>query len=108
MYLHVFVHKKAIQKHNTVPTLHGIQSLLIIIIIILVAIFSMANSSSSLVAHATASSLNLQIQNITVKLDRDNYLLRRSTIISALETFDLESFILYPTHPPACNDRHLR
>lgn len=60
----------------------------------------MANSGQSLLAHATASSQNLQIPPINIKLDRDNYDLWRSTIVSALETFDLESFILKPNPPP--------
>ena len=62
---------------------------------------SMANSSSSLLtlANNNTSNLSLQLPPITIKLDRDNYSLWRSTIISALETFELESFILSPTPP---------
>ncbi|KAG4974229.1 hypothetical protein JHK87_031050 [Glycine soja] len=61
----------------------------------------MANSSSSLLtlANNNTSNLSLQLPPITIKLDRDNYSLWRSTIISALETFELESFILSPTPP---------
>lgn len=64
----------------------------------------MANFGTSLLAHATSTSttpaLNLQIPPIFVKLDRDNYPLRRSTVTSVLETFDLESFIS-DSNPPA-------
>ncbi|KAL4573553.1 hypothetical protein LXL04_020363 [Taraxacum kok-saghyz] len=54
---------------------------------------------------ASNSSLNFQIPSISIKLDRDNYSLWRSTIISALETFELETFeleafVLAPS-PPA-------
>uniref|UniRef100_A0A0R0GVF3 Retrotransposon Copia-like N-terminal domain-containing protein n=1 Tax=Glycine max TaxID=3847 RepID=A0A0R0GVF3_SOYBN len=61
----------------------------------------MANTSPSLLALAntTNSNLNLQIPSINIKLERDNYSLWRSTIISALETFELESFILNPAPP---------
>ncbi|KHN23713.1 hypothetical protein glysoja_046819 [Glycine soja] len=56
----------------------------------------MANSSSSLLTLANNNTSNLSLQHppITIKLDRDNYSRWRSTIISALETFELESFIL--------------
>uniref|UniRef100_A0A0R0FN86 Retrotransposon Copia-like N-terminal domain-containing protein n=1 Tax=Glycine max TaxID=3847 RepID=A0A0R0FN86_SOYBN len=58
----------------------------------------MANTSPSLLALAntTNSNLNLQIPSTNIKLERDKYSLWRSTIISALETFELESFILNP------------
>ncbi|KAG5069156.1 hypothetical protein JHK85_001533 [Glycine max] len=61
----------------------------------------MANSSSSLLPLANNNTFNLSLQlpPITIKLDRDNYSLWRSTIISALETFELESFILSPAPP---------
>ncbi|KAG4911961.1 hypothetical protein JHK82_052550 [Glycine max] len=61
----------------------------------------MANTSPSLLALAntTNSNLNLQIPSINIKLERDNYSLWRSTIIFALETFELESFILNPAPP---------
>ncbi|KAL4579868.1 hypothetical protein LXL04_016036 [Taraxacum kok-saghyz] len=54
---------------------------------------------------ASNSSLNFQIPSIDIKLDRDNYSLWRSTIISALETFELETFeleafVLAPAPPP--------
>ncbi|CAH9134290.1 unnamed protein product [Cuscuta epithymum] len=63
----------------------------------------MAASSSSILAlaHTTTSNLNLQIPSIHIKLDRENYSLWRSTVISALETFDLEDFILNPSPPSA-------
>ncbi|CAN1153111.1 Retrovirus-related Pol polyprotein from transposon RE1 [Linum perenne] len=51
-------------------------------------------------ASSSSSSLNLQIPPIAVKLDRDNFSLWHSTILSALETFGLESFALNPD-PPA-------
>lgn len=50
-------------------------------------------------AATTVSTLNFQIPAITIKLDRSNYLLWRTKIISALETFVLEDFILNPTPP---------
>ncbi|KAL4556265.1 hypothetical protein LXL04_038911 [Taraxacum kok-saghyz] len=61
--------------------------------------FSMANFGPSFLAQATSTSVyfNLQIPPINIKLDRDNYSLWHSTVISALETFDLESFIFNPT-----------
>ena len=64
-------------------------------------LLSMATSNLSLLALAntTTSNLNLQLPSINIKLDRDNYSLWRSTIINALETFDLESFILNPSPP---------
>lgn len=62
----------------------------------------MANTNQSLLALAntTNQNLNLQIPSINIKLERENYSLWRSTIVSALETFDLESFILKPSPPP--------
>ncbi|XP_019420746.1 PREDICTED: uncharacterized protein LOC109330937 [Lupinus angustifolius] len=62
----------------------------------------MANTNQSLLALAntTHPNLNLQISSINIKLARENYSLWRSTIVSALETFDLETFILHPSPPP--------
>ena len=62
----------------------------------------MAHPSSSLLnlAIANSSTLNFQIPSISTQLDRENYSLWWSTIISALETFDLEAFILHPRPPP--------
>ncbi|CAN0898512.1 Retrovirus-related Pol polyprotein from transposon RE1 [Linum grandiflorum] len=57
-------------------------------------LLTMANGSSS-------SSLNLQIPPISIKLDRDNYSLWRSTILSTLEIFNLESHVLKPDPPVA-------
>lgn len=51
-------------------------------------------------ATTNASTLNFQIPSIAVKLDRENYSLWRTTIIAALETFDLEEFVLNPSPPP--------
>lgn len=48
---------------------------------------------------ANSSSINFQIPSLSVKLGRDNYPLWRTTIISALETFDLENFVLAPNPP---------
>ncbi|KAL4587347.1 hypothetical protein LXL04_000216 [Taraxacum kok-saghyz] len=39
------------------------------------------------------------IPSISIKLEHENYCLWRSTIISALETFELESFVLAPNPP---------
>lgn len=63
----------------------------------------MASNASSLLSLATTtngSPLNFQIPSITIKLDRNNYSLWCTTITSALETFDLQDFILNPK-PPA-------
>nr|KAJ0195346.1 hypothetical protein LSAT_V11C700354490 [Lactuca sativa] len=63
----------------------------------------MAFSGASLLAHATSTSgaIALQLPPLTIKLDRDNYCLWRSTVLSALETFDLESLILKSDSPAA-------
>ncbi|KAL4587852.1 hypothetical protein LXL04_000726 [Taraxacum kok-saghyz] len=63
----------------------------------------MASGSSSILnlATTTASALNFQIPPINIKLDRNNFSLWRTTIISALETFDLEDFVLNPKPPSA-------
>ncbi|KAL5149582.1 hypothetical protein HKD37_13G036379 [Glycine soja] len=61
--------------------------------------FYLLNSCRRALANTTNSNLNLQIPSINIKLERDNYSLWRSTIISALETFELESFILNPAPP---------
>lgn len=50
-------------------------------------------------ATTTASNLNLQIPSITVNLDRSNYPLWHTTIISALEAFDLDDYVLNPRPP---------
>lgn len=47
-----------------------------------------------------SSALNFQIPSINIKLDRTNYSLWRSTVLSALATFDLDEFVLAP-NPPA-------
>lgn len=54
-------------------------------------ILSLTNSNSL---------LNFQIPSIRVKLDRDNYVLWKTDIVSTLETFDLESHIINPKPPP--------
>ncbi|CAN0845740.1 Retrovirus-related Pol polyprotein from transposon RE1 [Linum grandiflorum] len=48
---------------------------------------------------AASSSLTFQLLPITIKLDRDNYSIWRSTVLSALEMFELDSFVLAPTPP---------
>ncbi|CAN1165745.1 Retrovirus-related Pol polyprotein from transposon RE1 [Linum perenne] len=53
----------------------------------------------SQLAHSTSPSLNLHMPPITIKLDRTNYSLWRSTILSALEAYELDSFVLSPTPP---------
>ncbi|KAL4563173.1 hypothetical protein LXL04_027209 [Taraxacum kok-saghyz] len=50
-------------------------------------------------ATTTASTVNFQIPSIAIKLDRENYSLWRTTIIAALETFDLDDFVLNPKPP---------
>ncbi|XP_023748611.1 uncharacterized protein LOC111896874 [Lactuca sativa] len=62
----------------------------------------MASGSASLLNLATtisSSTLNFQIPPISIKLDRNNFSLLRTTIISALETFDLEDYALDPKPP---------
>ncbi|KAL4563108.1 hypothetical protein LXL04_027141 [Taraxacum kok-saghyz] len=51
-------------------------------------------------ANIASTNLNFQIPSISIKLDCTNYSLWRTTIISALECFDLDSFILNPSPPP--------
>ncbi|CAN1142502.1 Retrovirus-related Pol polyprotein from transposon RE1 [Linum perenne] len=50
-------------------------------------------------AKSSSSSLTFHIPPLTVKLDRDNFSLWRTTIVSALETFNLESFVFSPSPP---------
>lgn len=47
-----------------------------------------------------STNFSFQIPSINIKLDRQNYFLWRAVVVSALEWFDLDSFILNPT-PPA-------
>ncbi|KAL4574201.1 hypothetical protein LXL04_021027 [Taraxacum kok-saghyz] len=49
---------------------------------------------------ANSNPVNFQIPSLSIKLNQNNFSLWRSTIISALETFDLESFVL-SSDPPA-------
>lgn len=58
------------------------------------------NQQLLVAAHLTSLNLNFQIPPISIKLDRDNYTLWRTNIISALECFKLDSFNLNPTPPP--------
>lgn len=51
-------------------------------------------------ATTTTTNLNFQIPTIMIKLDRANYSLSRTTIVLALETFELEDFVLNPQPPP--------
>lgn len=69
-------------------------------------ISSVAIGSHSLLNLAVTSTytLNFEIPSIAIKLDRDNYVLWRTTIISDLEIFDLEDFILHPNPPPTTID----
>ncbi|GKE79580.1 retrovirus-related pol polyprotein from transposon TNT 1-94, partial [Tanacetum coccineum] len=55
-------------------------------------------------ATTTNSNLNFQIPTINIKLDRSNFILWRTTIISALETFDLQEHVLNPNPPPTTID----
>lgn len=55
-------------------------------------------TNQNLLGLATNSSF--QIPPLSIKLKTSNYCLWRTTIVSALETFDLESFVLDPK-PPA-------
>lgn len=48
-----------------------------------------------------ATNSTFQIHSLDIKLDHENYYLWHSTIFFALETFDLESFVLYPNPPTA-------
>lgn len=62
----------------------------------------MATNTSNLLHLATttnASTLNFHIPTINIKLDHNNYSLWRTTIISTLETFDLEDYVLNPKPP---------
>nr|KAJ0190963.1 hypothetical protein LSAT_V11C800427270 [Lactuca sativa] len=59
----------------------------------------MASNPSLLGLAADSSALNFQIPPISIKLDRNNYCLWRTTIKSALETFELDSFVLSPDPP---------
>lgn len=60
-----------------------------------------ATNQQFLVAVQIASTnLNFQIPPISIKLDCQNYSLWRTTIVSVLECFDLDSFILNPAPPP--------
>ncbi|KAL4573020.1 hypothetical protein LXL04_019813 [Taraxacum kok-saghyz] len=62
--------------------------------------FDMATGATNLLNLATTTSaLNFQIPAITIKLDHKNFSLWRTTIVSALEAFDLESFVLDPKPP---------
>ncbi|KAL4563316.1 hypothetical protein LXL04_027356 [Taraxacum kok-saghyz] len=58
----------------------------------------MAANNQHILGLATGSSF--QIPLINIKLETSNFCLWRTTIISALETFELESFILNPQPPP--------
>ncbi|KAL4575776.1 hypothetical protein LXL04_011862 [Taraxacum kok-saghyz] len=60
----------------------------------------MATNQFLLGLATTSSPLNLQIPPLSIKLDRHNYSLWQTTIISALETFELDTFVLSP-NPPA-------
>lgn len=46
-----------------------------------------------------STNLSFQIPSLSIKLDRANYPLWRTTIIYALECFELESFVLAPFPP---------
>ncbi|KAL4582600.1 hypothetical protein LXL04_007155 [Taraxacum kok-saghyz] len=54
-----------------------------------------------LAAAITSSNLNFQIPPIGIKLSKENYSLWKTTVIFALECFELESFILDPKPPSA-------
>ncbi|KAL4558041.1 hypothetical protein LXL04_036237 [Taraxacum kok-saghyz] len=62
----------------------------------------MTSSGPSVLAQASSTTgvVQFHLPQITIKLDRENFSLWRSTILSAVEAFDLESFILHP-NPPA-------
>ena len=62
----------------------------------------MAGNISHLLALANSSSsqINFQLSPIKITLDNENHCLWKTTIISALETFDLESHLLAPNPPP--------
>ncbi|KAL4589563.1 hypothetical protein LXL04_002471 [Taraxacum kok-saghyz] len=58
----------------------------------------MPNNNQHILGLATNSSF--QIPSINIKIETSNFCLWRTIIISALETFDLESFILHPNPSP--------
>ncbi|KAL4586002.1 hypothetical protein LXL04_010632 [Taraxacum kok-saghyz] len=64
----------------------------------LVNVCDLANNNQLILGLATSSSF--QILSINIKLEHENYSIWRTTINSALETSDLESFVLAPA-PPA-------
>ncbi|CAN1774291.1 Retrovirus-related Pol polyprotein from transposon RE1 [Linum perenne] len=47
----------------------------------------------------SSANVSFQIPPITIRLDRDNFSLWRSTVISTLEVFDFESHVLAPNPP---------
>ena len=59
---------------------------------------SMANNNQHILGLAT--NFSFQILSINIKIETSNFCLWRNNIISVLETFDLESFILHPNPPP--------
>lgn len=61
----------------------------------------MASASQSILnlATTTAPTLNFQIPQITMKPDRTNYPLWRTTIVATLEAFDLEDYVWNPQPP---------
>lgn len=61
----------------------------------------MSNNSLLLGLTTNSDPLNFQITLISIKLERENYLLWHSIILSALTTFDLVDFALSPIPPVA-------
>lgn len=74
-----------------------------LVIVFLCAMTTMATTNPQLLAasHIASTNLNFQIPSISIKLNRDNYSLWRTTIIFVIECFDLDSFIIHPVPPPA-------
>lgn len=62
----------------------------------------MAGNSPNLLAltNSLSSQINFQLPPIKITLDNENHCLWSTTVISALETFDLEPHLLAPNPPP--------
>ncbi|CAM8968933.1 unnamed protein product [Rhodiola kirilowii] len=62
---------------------------------------SNASASQILVTASGGASTNLQFPTLSIRLDRSNYFLWRGTIRSALEAYELESFLNSGNAPPS-------
>ncbi|GFP84538.1 hypothetical protein PHJA_000597700 [Phtheirospermum japonicum] len=59
-----------------------------------------ASATQILFTASGGASANLQFPALTVRLDRSNYFLWRGTVRSALEAYELESFLVPGNAPP--------